>query len=302
MALIGAGGSVVLLALTWLMAFHVGIGEHADQSIFRGFTDLRGTSLASLAGFLADLCDPKPFVVFAAAVVVVAFVRGRPRVALATAAILLGANATTQVLKPLLAHPRADWLLGGSTPVSATSWPSGHATAAMSLALCAVLAAPARWRPVLAAVGGLFAVAVSFAMLTLGAHYPSDILGGFLVAATWTLAAIAVLFALDARGRLLIFQGGPRPSLREALGPPALALLGAIAVSLVVVIARPHAVISYAHAHKAFVVGASAIAAIALALATGVMLSLRADQVAANRPTGSAPAPTAAPRRRSPHG
>ena len=44
---------------------------------------------------------------------------------------------------------------------------------------------------------------------------------------------------------------------------------------MVVLIARPTAVASYARAHEAFVVGASAIAALGLALATGVMLALR---------------------------
>jgi hypothetical protein len=41
------------------------------------------------------------------------------------------------------------------------------------------------------------------------------------------------------------------------------------------VIARPQQVADYASAHEAFVLGASAIAALALALATGVMLALR---------------------------
>ena len=62
------------------------------------------------------------------------------------------------------------------------SWPSGHATAAMSFALCAVLAAPARLRPLVAAVGAAFAVAVCYSFLALAWHYPSDVLGGFLVA------------------------------------------------------------------------------------------------------------------------
>ena len=46
------------------------------------------------------LCDPHRYVFWAPVVVVVALVRGRPRVALAVAAILLGANVTTETLKP----------------------------------------------------------------------------------------------------------------------------------------------------------------------------------------------------------
>ena len=52
-------------------------------------------------------------------------------------------------------------------------------------------AAPARRRPVAATLGALFAVGVSYPFLTLGWYYPSDVLGGFLVAVTWIELAIA---------------------------------------------------------------------------------------------------------------
>jgi hypothetical protein len=38
---------------------------------------------------------------------------------------------------------------------------------------------------------------------------------------------------------------------------------------------RPHAVIGYASAHKAFVIGAGAIGVVGMAVAAGVMLALR---------------------------
>jgi len=66
-----------------------------------------------------------------------------------------------------------------------------------------------------------------------------------------------------------------RVSIRQALGPPSAALLGAIALAGAAVIARPQGVANYARAHEAFVIGASAIAALGLALATGLMLALR---------------------------
>src|SRR5438128_469793 len=96
----------------------------------------------------------------------------RARMALIGAAVL-----AATLIKPLLAHPRAANLLGGVRPPQAGSWPSGHATAAMSLALCCVLAAPGRLRPAVAALGAAFAVAVSYSFQTLGWHYPSDVLG-----------------------------------------------------------------------------------------------------------------------------
>jgi membrane-associated phospholipid phosphatase len=271
----------VALLGTWFATFHVGLFEHADQSVFRGFADLnQHPQLSALASFVAGLCNPQPFVYLAAIPVAVALLRGRPRLAIAIAAILLGANVTTELLKPLLAHPRAAWLLGGRPPVGAASWPSGHATAAMSLALTSVLAAPGRLRPVVAAIGAAFAVAVSYSFLTLGWHYPSDVFGGFLVAATWTLAVVAALLgAEERRARPATHPAGvtpaARPSLRVALAPPGAALLGALALACAVAVARPHEVVVYARAHEAFVVGATAIGVMALVLATGLMLVLR---------------------------
>jgi membrane-associated phospholipid phosphatase len=289
LALFGAGIGVTLLIVTWYAAFHIGIFERADQSILRGFAGLHRPRVDRVTSFIANLCDPQPYVYFAAGVVLVALLRGRARVAATVGLIMLAANVTTQLLKPLLAHPRADSLLGHQT-VAAASWPSGHATAAMSLALCCVIVAPARRRPHVAALGAAFAVAVCYSFLELEWHYPSDVFGGFLVAATWTLVGVAAVFYRDARQAGSAWGTGLTASvasaaeevtdprripIRDALGPPGAALLGAIMLLGLLVLVRPREVYVYAHAHRAFMVGAAAIAALGLALATGVMLALR---------------------------
>ena len=108
----GAALSAALLLLVWYATFHVGLLERADRSVLIGFADLHRGRYA--ANFIAHLCNPKPYVYLAAIPVLVALFRRRPRVALAIGAILFGANATTQLLKPLLAHPRAGLVLSGS--------------------------------------------------------------------------------------------------------------------------------------------------------------------------------------------
>jgi membrane-associated phospholipid phosphatase len=276
-AIIGAGILFVVLIATWFAAFQIGLFEHADQSIFRGFGDLQWRPHVNrLAHFIANLCNPKPYVYFCIVPVLVAVARRRWWLAVAMIAILLGANVTTQLLKPLLAQPRASNLLVGMKPPSPASWPSGHATAAMSLALCSVLAAPRRLRPFFAAAGAAFAVAVSYSFMTLGWHYPSDVLGGFLVAAIWTLLALAGVFTANGRRpQVASAELVQRLSIREALGPASAALLGALALGALLVVARPQATAAYVRAHEPFVVGATATAALGLALATGVMLALR---------------------------
>jgi membrane-associated phospholipid phosphatase len=274
--LIGAGASSALLVLIWVLAFHTALGAHADLSILRGFTGLQRPRVNGLAGFIRDLCNPGPFAVLGAALIAVALARRRARIALAIGVFLLAANATTElVLKPLLAAPR---MLGANaTPIPPGSWPSGHATAAMSLALALVLVVPARRRPLAVAVGATFAVAVSYSFLTLGSHYPSDVLGGFLVAVIWVQLAVAGLSIAEARRRAA--PAGDRRQVpvpvRRALGPAVWAVAGAAGLAIGIALARPHTVLPYITAHAAFVVGAAAIAALALALATSVMLTVR---------------------------
>jgi membrane-associated phospholipid phosphatase len=278
-AFIGAGAGVLLLFLTWLLAFHVGVFKSADQSIFSGFYDLHDHGvIPRVAQHVADLCDPKPFFFLAAIPVAVALLRRRWRLAVTVAVILLGASCTTELLKPLLAAPRPSALFGGVDPVGGVSWPSGHATAAMSLALTCVLAAPPRVRPTVAALGAAFAVAVSYSFLALGWHYPSDVFGGFLVAATWTLLGVGALLMSDARGaRPAADEVGDAEgvSIQDALRPITATLIGAAALACLIVLVRPHEVVDYAQAHKLFVAGAAAIGALGVALATGMMLAVR---------------------------
>lgn len=275
MALIGAGACAALLLVTWYAAHYVGVVKRVDVSILGGFAELHRPILDRLTSFVAQLCNPHPYVVLAAVPVLVALARGRPRVAIAIGLILLGANASTELLKPLLAAPRDTvW----RSPIINASWPSGHATAAMSLALCAVFAAPQRWRPMVVAAMSGFAIAVCYSFLELGWHYPSDVLGGFLVATTWTLLGAAALSLYEARRPSQIrttTAERPALSLGQALTPAVALLLGAAVLVGVVALARPHAVLDYARVHETFVIGAAGIAAAGVTLASGVMLMLR---------------------------
>jgi membrane-associated phospholipid phosphatase len=289
-ALAGAVGCVVLLMITWFAAFHIGVVRSADRSIFSGFFELSAHGwIHRVAYHLASLCDPSPYVYFVPIPIIVALLRGRPRVAVAIGVILIGANVTTHVLKPLLEQPRSASFFGWNAPIYGATWPSGHATAAMSLALSLVLAVPARIRPAVAALGAMFAVAVSYSFLTLGWHFPSDVFGGFLVAATWTLLAIAGLLAFEARSPQGVRKINPVSTAR-ALGPAGAALASGTLLATIAVASRPHAAATYADAHKVFVVGALAIAALGFAISTAIVLTLT--------PSDTGPAPTAAHRRR----
>jgi membrane-associated phospholipid phosphatase len=142
------------------------------------------------------LVDPGQFILWGVALVAVAIARERPRVAVAVAAVMGLAPLTSETLKPLLAHPHIEV---GLISIAPASWPSGHSTAALALALSATLVAPRHLRPLVASIGALFTVAVGCSLLILAWHMPSDVIGGYLVAAFWTALAVAALRAADRR-------------------------------------------------------------------------------------------------------
>jgi membrane-associated phospholipid phosphatase len=266
----------VAAVLTWVASVHVGFAQRADLRVLEGFVGVQDARSYHLASSLAELFNPAPFALLAAAVVGVAVARGRAGLGVAAGAALLGANVTTQVLKDALVSARP--LVSGA-PVGVHAWPSGHATAAMSLALALVMVSPPRLRPASAAAGGLLAVGVSYAVLLLGWHYPSDVAGGFLVAAGWSCLLAAVV---------LRRPSGVRLPARAALGPPAAAAGLLVAAVAAVELARPGEVSAYASEHTTFAVGAAMLAAAGVALAAAVSAAF----------SGSGPAPTAARRRR----
>jgi membrane-associated phospholipid phosphatase len=273
MAFAGAAGGVLLMVVTWFAVHDLAVLRRADANILAGFLGLHRPSLNTLTLGVASLCNPVPFVILAAVPVCIALLRGRVRVAVMLVVLLIGANETTEVLKPLLSGDRDP--VPGVFLTHAT-WPSGHATAAMSLALAMVIAVPARMRPVVAAVMAAFALAVVYSFLELGWHYPSDVLGGFEVATTWALLAVGGLWTYEARRSPAAARPSvPRFSLGEALAPPLVLVLCGLALAAVLTLARPNAVIGYARGHELFVVGAAAIAALCFVCASGLNLLLR---------------------------
>ncbi len=189
-ALALAGACALALAGVWAVAELVPAVHLKDAVALYEFTTLSRPRLDSIARFLLHLLDPALFILWAIALVATAVARDRPRVAVAVLGVLALAPLSAEELKPLLAHSH-DRV--GNVQINAASWPSGHATAATALVLCAVLVAPARLRPAVASVGALFLLAVGASLLMLAWHMPSDVLGGYLIASLWMALAVAGL-------------------------------------------------------------------------------------------------------------
>ncbi|MEA2300862.1 MAG: hypothetical protein QOE44_1397 [Solirubrobacteraceae bacterium] len=279
-ALTAAALCLAGLIATGVVALIVPVARVRDSATLHGFTSLSGhTRITELANTIAHSVDPSRYLVFAIAFALIAVVRGRPRVAVAVPLTMCAASATTELLKPLVGHPRAsEWLAGGD--ISIASWPSGHATAAMTVALGAVLVAPRVLRPIVALLGTGLAVGVSYSILVLGWHFPSDVLGGFFVAGGAMSLALAGLWWAWARwpepsvGGLRRVTTTSTTTTAGLLAPAAL-LAATFGAALSVLAVRGRLVETYGAAHLSFVAGALAIAGLAAMLATAMAVALR---------------------------
>ena len=293
-ALLAALGCAAGLLATGIVAFLWPLARSHDAASLAAFQTLSAhPALAGLANWLANSVDPVPYALSGFALAAIALMRGRLRLAVAVPLTMLGASATTELLKPLVGGVRhSDWL-GPAQQIAGASWPSGHATAAMMVGLCAVLVAPAVLRPLVALLGTVLAVGVSYSILMLGWHFPSDVLGGFLVAGSWVSVSLALLWWSERRWPVT-----REVAAREALGMPALLVpsaLGAVGIlaCFAVVIERGLVTPSHLAAHASLIIGAVAIAMLAAVMASAVVRALYGF-------SDADPGPTAAHRRRWP--
>jgi membrane-associated phospholipid phosphatase len=279
-ALGGAAGCVAVLALLWYAAFHVGFFERADRQVFASFYNLtyphyRGR-VHQTATLFVSLCDPSHYVYLVVLPVAVALARRRASDACAVVVLIGGAGATTLVLKHLVPQTAVVSFPDIASVVPYPRFPSGHSTAAMALVLALTFVTPARLRPVVAGLGAVFAAAVGYSLLTIGSHFPTDVFGGFLVAAAWSLLTVGMLREFERR--LGAAPGPASPvTVRDALTPPVVALLAILVLAVIVLLSDPQSIVSYLRAHNAMIVGTVVIAALSTTVSTGVLLCVRRD-------------------------
>jgi membrane-associated phospholipid phosphatase len=194
------------------LALGLSAGRHVDVRLFLRLAEGRPSS-GTWAETIAAFGDLLPVLGMLAVACGIAFLRGRSRDALAAALVVAGANVTTQLLKVLLAHPRVKLAIGGD-PLQPNTFPSGHTTGAASIAIAYAFVVPAALRKATLALGAAFTLAMGSSVVTIGWHYPSDVLGGVLVAAMWGFAVLAAMRAIaDRASRLTVRERqSPRPA------------------------------------------------------------------------------------------
>jgi membrane-associated phospholipid phosphatase len=268
-----AGAARCLAGLVALgLAVYSPAGILLDEHSMRAFTRLYEPSAQPAATAFVNLGGPAMAVLFCLALAATALVRGRPRLAALALIVPAGAALSTGVLKHTLAQSRVCVCLADDR-VGSGAWPSGHATIATALVLAAVIVAAPRWRPRVALVGGGTLAAFYGALLVMGWHYPSDVLGGLLMGALWALAGIGALAFAERRSPSLVrpeVAPGPRTALALVTGFTAVTFCAGAAV-----LARPLAAEAYEHSFGPLLVAATIVTAACGVLTAGFALALR---------------------------
>jgi len=162
---------------TALLRIHSGATPYWD-SFFITITQFGGSIIVTIASIL---------------ILGVLLLLKKRRKAVFFSLVMVGMLLLNILFKDLIGRHRPDaagWLI----PETGMSFPSGHATAVMALglALC-ILLWNTSWRWAAVRCATAYIAVVSFSRLYLGVHYPSDIVGGWLLSIAWVSAVVLIV-------------------------------------------------------------------------------------------------------------
>ena len=191
--LLALGGFLVLLALV--------VGDWAplnsfDASVSAAFREYghRHPDVVAVLRILTDVVAPLPFLIGGLIASLALLGRGWRRAALLCAVATVVVPVLWGLLHGLVHQPRP---LAGFVTSTSNGFPSGHTANGATVALVAVLLLWSRLartgRIVLVTLATAFAIFIGVTRLALLAHWPADVLGGWLLvlgvvplAARWT--------------------------------------------------------------------------------------------------------------------
>ena len=276
---------VVGLVVAYLVFVRTHAGQRIDEAALNG--RLASPKARNAAGDLLTTISVGSLALMLVLLAGQALLRRRVAVAVVAVAVVVGAVATTELLKHLVLV-RPDLLPAPST-IDHNSFPSGHTTTAFAVGVAAALAAPPRWRRPVAAAAFLYGAAIGVATIAAGWHRPSDVAGGLLVVTGWA-ALVVLVVALadrdafgDARRDVARSSWARAPDLGgyAILAGAALALGWVAAIAIVA--GRQVGAIELTTLNAAFVAACACVAALAALLLAALLAVLRESLPASGR-------------------
>ena len=192
---------LVVMAALGLVLTHVldhGALVHADTRISDGLFRHRSTAWNNVTWWATQFGEALTVIVIAAGVAVALALRTRRLLPSAFVVAALIGESSIYFLITLVVHRHRPLIkhLDAAPPTS--SFPSGHTAASLCLygALAILAWRLSRRRPlriVATAVAVVVPIAVAFARVYRGMHYPSDVVSGAILGALWLTVVVRVL-------------------------------------------------------------------------------------------------------------
>ncbi|HIK37928.1 MAG: phosphatase PAP2 family protein [Geminocystis sp.] len=138
----------------------------------------------------------------------------RKREAIYLTISIVGSQNLNVLVKNIWQRPRPQlWHFDYYPTPQDFSFPSGHSMGSINFALTLLIIlwgiSNKRLKILLSLMATIYVVLVSFSRLYLGVHYPTDILGGWLLGSSWTMA-MAFLFNLPNSPNSTLENSGKR--------------------------------------------------------------------------------------------
>ncbi|MEV8503193.1 phosphatase PAP2 family protein [Actinoplanes sp. NPDC051475] len=222
--------AAVGVALVYYACVRTPLGQSVDTLVMRG-ADVQHPKIVGVLDRALNGTTLVSLVAVCLVAATIGVIRRRADLAIAAAVLVLGANASTQLLKMRLPRPDLD---GFPAP---NSFPSGHTAAAASVAFALILVLPFAIRGTVALAGAAYVTIIAIATVWAEWHRPSDTVAALLIVLAW--AALASAFVRARRVRITGVTARPNRKAMllftvvgaiSAVG--ALLGLGAVALSL----------------------------------------------------------------------
>jgi undecaprenyl-diphosphatase len=187
---------LALIALLAITVTQVAAVTHVDAAALREIQEWTSAWLTDLVYAITELGGTQIALALTVSSIALLALTHHWRGAIALGLSVGLTQVVVSMVKVLVARPRPDEDLSAADP-SGFSFPSAHsATAVATYVMLAVLASrvlPARWRVPTYLAAAAVVLLIGLSRVYLGAHYPTDVIagwmtGGVLVLASWTLA------------------------------------------------------------------------------------------------------------------
>lgn len=165
-----------------------------DLSVLRAIHATEQPQLNAFAATLTQFGQFQGMFPLIAAVALLLFLRRRWRALAYWIVTQYGSTIINQNIKLVMHRVRPHLWESFYPHPSDYSFPSGHAMSSMTLvAALIILTWGSRWCWLTVIFGSVFAVAIAWTRMYLGVHFPSDILGGWMVSVAWAIGVSLLL-------------------------------------------------------------------------------------------------------------